>query len=131
MKKSILFLTGLTLAGLAGPGMNRASAQIYATDTAAIYNTWTNNENFGTGFAPWILSSTNSGSGSFSGFFIGSSYDGGDQGMTSGYIDTSGKSFGIYANGNGAPAGFAYRGMSNVLAPNEVFKVSFQNTYIN
>jgi hypothetical protein len=126
------FCFGCLLVGLIiSFGTDRVSAQIFATDTAAIYNTWTNQENFGTGFKPWMLSTTNSGSGSFAGFYIGSSDDpGANQGTTGGYIDTSGKSFGIFANGVGTPAAFAYRGLSNALAPNEIFKVSFLNTYI-
>src|SRR4051794_16439236 len=58
-------------------------------------NTWANGQNGGSGFAPWVLSTT-SGNGALNGFFMGSSS--GNAGGSSGNINTAGVSWGMYAN---------------------------------
>ncbi|MDB6124128.1 MAG: hypothetical protein JWQ71_3121 [Pedosphaera sp.] len=100
-----------------------ASAQILAQDSAAAYNTagntWTNGENLGFGFTPWVLTNTVNNGGNFSGFFIG---DGGA------IATTNNSSFGMYANGSsGANASVAYRGFTNALTTNVVFKIKWRN----
>jgi len=102
---------------------DRASAQISAQDNAAAYTTWTNGMNLGSGFTPWVLTQNNGNSGTSAGFFIGSS----------GNINVTNNSFGLYANSTNAvntAYAIAYRGLSNSLAVNQVFKVNFQNTSI-
>ena len=102
---------------------DRASAQIYTQDNAGAYTTWTNGINHGTGFTPWTLTQNNGIAGTSAGFFIGSS----------GNIDVTNNSFGLYANTTNAvntAYAIAYRGLSNSLAVNQVFKVKFQNTSI-
>ena len=65
---------------------------LIATDNASNYGgTWANGNNFGTGFNAWNISN-NDGGGNFAGSFIGSSTPG------AGDINTSGVSFGMYAN---------------------------------
>ncbi len=112
----------ILLAAILALGAGKAAAQIAANDDASAYTTWTNGMNLGYGFTPWTLTQNNGG-GNAAGFFIGSS----------GGIDVSNNSFGLYANTtnlvNSAYA-IAYRGFSNALTTNQVFKVKFQNTAI-
>ena len=116
---SILVGIALTVAF----GSDQATAQVFAQDNAALYNTWTNGMNLGSGFTPWILKQDNGVSGSIAGFFIGSS----------GNIDVTNNSFGLYANSSIAANtayAIAYRGLSSPMAVSNVFKVKFQNTSI-
>src|SRR4051812_25806283 len=106
MKKlTALLSTGMAMLVSALLMAPSASAQILAQDSAAAYNaagnTWTNGENLGSGFTPWVLTNTVNNGGNFSGFFIG---DGGP------IATINDSSFGMYANGSsGANASVAYR----------------------
>ena len=119
MKNTTLVLTSVTLALFFGFGANRASAQIFASDNAAGYTTWTNNQNSGSGFQPWVQEQTGTTTnGSYTGFFLGANGD---------PVATSGQVWGIYANGNGTPAAEAFRGFSNSLPVNATFKIHWHN----
>jgi len=85
--KHILLIVSFFLTGaLSG------RAQI-ASDIASNYGgSWTNNSTAGTGFLPWNISNNNNGGPLFAGTFIGNSTDG------AGNINTSGVSFGLFAN---------------------------------
>ncbi|MGH7979448.1 MAG: hypothetical protein ACREE6_08730, partial [Limisphaerales bacterium] len=122
MKDRILLLSA-TLALMAAPMANRASAQTVAFDDAANYTTWTNGQNAGSGFLPWVLTATNA-----SGVYGGRYIDTGSQAISS-----STKTWGVYGNGpgTGGPFSMCYRGMSNALAANEVFKVKIENNGMN
>lgn len=121
MKKNTLIL-GCLLAGLSiGFGLNRASAQIVAFDSATNYAssaTWTNGSNAGFGFLPWQFVATNA-----TDIYGGNYLD-----TSSLAISSSTKSWGVYGNGSihPGPYSFIFRQMSNALAPNEVFKVKIQ-----
>src|SRR2546423_6074388 len=100
-----------------------ASAQVFARDDAAgytnapgganygwLFNTTTNG---GFGFTPWVF--TRSGA-NFQGFFVGSDT----------INSASNTSWGMYANGAGADnKAVAYRGFTNSLAVNTVFKIKW------
>lgn len=74
-----------------------AHAQI-ASDNAANYGgSWANGSNFGTGFGAWNLTGNNGG-GNFAGNFIGSSIGNPPTDPGAGDINTSGVSFGLFAN---------------------------------
>lgn len=107
-------------------GAPRAAAQLLAYDDAAPYNaagnTWTNGMNFGFGFGPWILVTTNVGG--YSGHFIG---NGGP------IATTNNSAWGLYGNGpvtnasSPGNAAVAYRAFSNALPANAVFKIKWRN----
>ncbi len=96
-----------------------------AEDNAGNYTTgtWTNGSNLGTGFTAWTLG-TSTGGGGFAGFFVG------DSTVGSGNINSSGQSFGMYANPGGASAD-AYRGFSSALAVGETFSVRIAVSFRN
>src|SRR5947208_1780827 len=102
------------------------SAQIFAQDDAASYSNapanaaWLSgpNTNGGFGFQPWTF--VHSGPG-FQGFFIG---DAGSIGST------NGNAWGMYANTGSGNAATAFRGFSNPLQTNQVFKLKWRNTGI-
>ncbi len=85
MKKSLLAI------GLAVATVTAASAQI-AQDKASNYVTFNDTSNGGTGFLPWSI--TTSGTGS-AGTFLG------DSSLGAGNINTDGESFGLFANPTG------------------------------
>src|SRR6266699_560275 len=99
------------------------SAQIYAKDDAANYGsspgnsawvTGASSTNGGFGFNPWVF--TRGGSG-FQGFFLGN----GDA-----VGSTNGNYWGMYANsGSGDNVAVAYRGFTNSLQTNTVFKIKW------
>src|SRR5580658_582629 len=94
---------------LAGPG--RARAQIVAQDKAANYTSgWSNGANGGSGFLAWILQDDNNtpASDDYSGFFLSTS--------GSSAVDTSAKSFGLYANGPDYNEAVAWRGLGAAVA---------------
>ena len=93
-----------------------ATLKVY-DDASAYGSSWISGANFGYGFQPWVLL----GGGQYNGFII----------QSSGNIDTSGESWGLYANGTGAPYAIAYRGFNNALTTGQVFSVKFQNTSIS
>ena len=80
-----------------------AQAQI-AGDNAGNYGGgWTNGTNGGTGFTAWDLTqNNNNGVDVHAGYFLGDSTAGG-----SGNINTSGNSFGVFANQSGSTTAFA------------------------
>lgn len=99
-----------------------AHAQVIAADNAAnaTYNDgWQAGENGGIGFGAWTT--VNNG-------FIASSTLNGDG--TSGGIDTSGRSFGLFSN-TGAPSlGEAVRPFSTALQVGETFSLDFDNGFV-
>jgi hypothetical protein len=128
MKPNRLHFVFLAIAVAAFSGsIYRASAQVYAKDDAAgytnapggqnygwLYNTTTNG---GFGFTPWVY--TRGGSG-FQGFFVGN----GGQGSLG---STNGNYWGMYANsGGGDNVAVAYRGFTNSMATNTVFKIKWK-----
>ena len=102
-----------------------AFAQI-ASDNASNYGGgWTNGTNQGSGFAAWDLSNNNNnGSTIFSGYFIGDATAG------AGDINTSGNSFGIYANPGSAFA-TASRAFSSPLSVGQTFSVDLGVNFDN
>lgn len=91
-----------------------AQAQI-ASDNASNYGgTWGNGSNGGTGFLAWSIVN-NDGDGNFAGTFIGDSTAG------AGDINTSGDSFGLYANPTGPAFVNADRAFATALAVGNVF----------
>jgi hypothetical protein len=116
-----LFLIVLLL--LARPGWTRA--QLVAQDKASNYASgWSNGANDGSGFLAWILQDDNNtpGSGDYSGFFVSTS------GSTA--VDTSGESFGLYANGSNYNEAVAWRGLRVPVTVGQVFEVKFLNNDI-
>jgi len=96
-----------------------------ASDDAANYSTWTNGDNQGAGFGNWDLTDNNNdGSTNFAGYFLGDSTAG------SGDINTSGQSFGIFANPSSAYAN-AIRGFANPLVEGEVFEIQLAVNFRN
>lgn len=113
LSASLCFIFGSFLAG-------NASAQTIGYDNATNYTTgWNNGENQGFGFGPWTLVSSNGGG--FTGFYVGN--PGGQGGIT----QPPGNALGIYANGTGTNASTAFRGFSNSLPTNVVFKLQWAN----
>ena len=101
-----------------------SSYALVASDNASNYGgTWANANNGGSGFLAWSISN-NDGGGNFAGSFIGSSTPG------AGDINTSGVSFGLYAN-PGAAFINADRGFSSAMSIGDVFSfnlgVNFDN----
>lgn len=111
----------LSIALLAGTFALVGSAFGQGSDNAANYGGgWTNGSNGGSGFAAWDLTDNNNAGGAnppFAGYFIGTSTAG-----TGINIDTSGVSFGIYANPNGAFA-TARRGFASPLQTGQQFSL--------
>jgi len=118
-------LTCLALAGLFGFSAGNASAQVFAQDDATAYSTgvgnsaWlsstnatSTNSNGGFGFTPWAF--TKSGAG-FQGFYIGHP----------GPVPPN--AWAMYANSGSNAAAVAYRGFSNSLAADTVFKIQWQS----
>jgi hypothetical protein len=86
MKKFAL-ISGLALI------LATAASATTAIDNASNYGgSWTNNSTGGSGFLNWTISNNNNGGPLFAGSFIGNSTSG------AGNINTSGVSFGLYAN---------------------------------
>ncbi len=125
----------LVVSGPLGAGTNTQPNLIVvnaqnASDTAAdpAYNGgWTNGANGGSGFSPWVLTGSTTVGGNNNGFFVGSSTN--NAFVTSPGIDTSGRSWGIYANnGNDATA---YRGFNSSLLVGGTVKVDMDNGFID
>jgi len=121
MKRIVLSrLAGLALA-LAFSATHTARA-VTAEDDAAqpVYtNGWFSGTNGGSGFGPWFLTNTVNDANDFAGFLI--------QGSGVAAVDTNGKSFAMYANGNNSDAAVAYRSFSNALTSSNVFTLKFKN----
>lgn len=106
--KHLCLASAIVLASLTA-----ASAQI-ASDNASNYGgTWGNGTNGGSGFLPWSITNNNGG-GNFAGSFTGNSTAG------AGNINTSGVSFGLFAN-PAAAAINATRAFSVSLASGNIF----------
>lgn len=90
-------------------------------------NGWQSNDNGGSGFGVWNLSTTNSAN---AGHFRGSSTGNGDGDSNSnGDINTSSVALGMYAN-NGATAN-SIRTFSTAMGVNSVFSLRMDNGYID
>jgi hypothetical protein len=117
MKKHILIITGLVTV-LAGLGSQRASAQIFGSDSAQTYTSWGSGTTGGIGFQPWIMENTG-GAGGFGGTFLG---NGGEA------IDSpNGNYWGMYANSSSTAASEAFRAFSNSLPVNATFQIAWHN----
>jgi len=124
MKKNTFIFTCLTLALVAGFSSNRASAQIFASDDAGAYTTWTNGQNAGFGFEPWVFYNTGLAGGAtgFAGTFRG---NGGDP------VDSAnGNYWGTFANSATTASTEEFRAFSNSLPVNATFKIRWHNTGI-
>jgi glycosidase len=91
-----------------------------ASDAESNYTSWgywAGGENAGTGFLPWVLE----GGGEYYGFILN----------PSGSIDTGGNAWCLYANGSGTPYAYAFRALSNSLAPGAAFSVQFAGTSVS
>ena len=127
MKKFIRSFQFFAVAGFLSALSTAATfAQTNAQDSAAAYSSWANGSNLGFGFYPWVLKDNNglsgTGNGGFAGFFVGNSGTA---------IDTAGKSFGMYANGDGVNYAVAYRSFTNVLPVNYVLSLKFKNASLD
>jgi hypothetical protein len=114
----VIVSVGLLVCAIAAQGQT-------ASDSAAqsAYNSgWPNGSNGGYGYYPWNLVNNNGEGGGFAGAFIGSS------GVAA--IDTSGKAFGMYANGGSYNYSVGYRGFTNSLPVGQVFTLKFKNQSI-
>ena len=126
MKHNTLILA-CVVSLFAGFGINRVSAQVVAADDASAYVSsaaFTNGSTGGFGFAPWVFTQTNVSGSIFGGKYLD---------VSSLPISVATKTWGVYGNGSvhPGPFSFIYRGMSNALAPNEVFKVKAQVSGMN
>jgi hypothetical protein len=133
MRKNILSLSrfpGLVLMLLVGFCAGKASAQIYAQDDAASYSNsiggnfaWLSgsNTNGGFGFQPWVF--RNGGPG-FQGFYMGKS-------VGSPVASTNGNFWGMYANTGLGNEAVAFRGFSNSLPVDTVFKIKWKSNGIS
>jgi hypothetical protein len=102
-----------------------ASAATLGSDKASNYTSWTNGTNGGTGFGAWDLTGNNgNGTTLFTGYFLGDSTAG------SGNINTSGNSFGMYANPNGAFAN-ASRSFVGSLTLGQTFSIQLAVNFRN
>ena len=138
MRKNILSLSrfpDLVLLLLIGFCAGKASAQIYAQDDAASYSNsiggnfaWLSgsNTNGGFGFQPWVFQQ---GGATFHGFYVGKTNTHASATLVG---STNGNFWGMYANqgtyGNGA---VAFRGFSNSLPVNTVFKIKWRSDGIS
>ena len=100
-------------------------AGVIASDSAANYTSWTNGSGGGTGYSTWTLTGYNN-----SGFFLGSSTVN-DNGQTlpagdTSDIDTSGQSWGLYAN-NGAAATASRTFSAGPMQVGDTFSIAFDN----
>jgi len=110
MKK--ILLSSLAAAAVA---VGSANAQFIATDNAGNYGgVWTDGSNLGSGFQPWVLSSSG-GTGGFGGNFIGNPNDGGISAMGT-------TAFSQFANATGSGAfANADRALSSALQVGDTF----------
>ena len=102
----------------------------YASDNAAdpaYTNGWNNGSNGGSGFGAWTLTASSVLNGANDGFFVGPSTN--NAFLASPGIDTSGKSWGIYANNNNFTA--AYRAFNSSLPVGGTFKMDMDNGFID
>ena len=110
----VVFISFFTLQGM--------GQTIVGSDNAGNYSTWSGGDNQGSGFGVWNL--TTSGGGS-SGFYLGNS-----SGQGFGDINTSGKSFSMYANPNGGNSANAERFVTD-WANGYSFEIDLAIAYTN
>lgn len=135
MRRNLNAAAGVLLAAVAiGPMIGHSlRAAVIGADTAAhsAYNGgWTNGSNGGSGFGPWAL--TPQPNSNNAGFFIGSSANNGDGGGNApppSDIDTSGESWGLYANSG--QTGAAVRPLTGALALNQSIRFDYDNGWID
>ena len=104
-------------------GLVQVSYSLTALDEASNYSGWSNNNNEGFGFSAWVLDNNNTSS-LFAGTFIGDSSDG------AGNINTSGVSFGMYANPVNAFS-TAVRSFESALTTNDRFSFKLALNFDN
>src|SRR5205823_4332948 len=129
--------TNIHVGGATGPkrfyragltGIGPVPKPVLASDNAgnlAHTNGWVSSRNGGTGFNPWTLASTGISGSSSNGFFLGSSV--GNAFGTGPGIDTSGASWGLYANSGNLAV--AYRGFTVPVPTGGVFRIDMDNGY--
>lgn len=118
MQKSFIFAALILCAGL-------AQASILGFDAASnsVYNAgWTNGTDGGYGFGAWTLNAAAN-----AGYFVGSSTENGTP--PSGGIDTTGESWGLYANSGSSAHGYRqFEGGS--LAVGQQFMIDYDNGWL-
>jgi hypothetical protein len=103
------------------------STQAFDNAAQSVYSGgWTNGSNGGFGLNPWTLVTSN-GSLSNNGFFMGTSTS--NAAGASPGIDTSGKSWGMYANSGNTSV--AYRAFASSIPVGGTLKIDMRNGYIN
>lgn len=112
----------------------QARAAAGASDNSCNYgSTWTNGNNFGTGFGAWAMSPLPT-SGNVS-YFVGSAGGNGSGCASGGGINGScGNSWGIFANNNNTGAArrsFSSANGTNALLVGQTFAISWDNGFIN
>ncbi len=121
--KSLKLLSLLSASAL----LTSASFAQIASDVASNYDTasWNGGASLGSGFKGWDLSNNNNnGTDTFAGYFIGDSTAG------TGDINTSGVSFGMYAN-PGLAFATAVRGFDTPLTTGQTFSIDLGVNFRN
>jgi hypothetical protein len=122
MKKHTLIITCIAFIA-AGFGIQRASAQVYASDNAGPYAAWNNGSTGGTGFAPWVMENTGGAGGA-------TGYAGNYLGHGDAIGTTNGNFWGMYANSATTASAEAFRAFSNSIPVNATFEIKWHNTGI-
>lgn len=122
MKKHTFIITCIAFIA-AGLGIQRASAQIYASDNAGPYTAWNTGSTGGTGLLPWVMENTGGAGGAtgYAGNYLGN----GDAIGT-----TNGNFWGMYANSATTASAEAFRAFSNSIPVNATFEIKWHNTGI-
>ncbi len=119
-RKLFNYLQRIFLALAISLAAGNVSAQIFASDSALPYTSWSTTTNHGFGFLPWVQAQTGTGGGNYTGFFLGNTGDP--------IASTNGNAWGIYANGSsGTNAAEAFRAFSNSLPVTATFSISWHN----
>jgi len=121
MKRNNFFLGVIMLAIMFGWSVQRASAQIFASDNAGPYTSWQTGTGSGIGFQPWVMNNDNATS-PYAGTFVGNGNGDGTD-----ILSTNGNYWGMYANTATAAASEAFRAFSNSLPVNATFSITWQN----
>ena len=125
---------GLVLMLLIGLCAGKASAQIYAQDDAASYTNsiggnfaweFDSNTNGGFGFQPWVFQQAGP---TYHGFYVGNTSSHASATLVG---STNGNFWGMYANSGAANGAVAFRGFSNSLPVNSVFKIKWRSDGIS
>ena len=125
--KKILILTSSIVTLLAGPIINKASAQIFANDDAGVYTSWATGTNYGFGFQPWILYGTGNigGTSGYGGTFLGNNNP-----TDASVSSANGNYWGSYANSASTASAEEFRAFSNSMPVNATFKIRWHNNGI-